>query len=80
MAVTAQALWYVGPGQAEIRGETLGPLASGTVRVCACHVTTVRALFHRSGNRSSAFPGGKRQGGGISHSRTWPGGIGWCRS
>jgi len=37
MAVTAQALWYVGPGQAEIRGETLGPLASGTVRVCACH-------------------------------------------
>lgn len=37
MAVTAQALWYVGPGQAEIRGETLGPLASGTVRVCARH-------------------------------------------
>lgn len=37
MAVTAQALWYVGPGQAEIRGETLGPLASGAVRIRARH-------------------------------------------
>jgi hypothetical protein len=37
MAVTAQALWYVGPGQAQIRDEVLGPLASGAVRVCARH-------------------------------------------
>ena len=37
MAVTAQALWYVGPGQAEIRDETLGSLASGAVRVRATH-------------------------------------------
>lgn len=37
MAVTARALWYVGPGQAEIRDETLGPLASGAVRVRATH-------------------------------------------
>ena len=37
MAVTAQALWYVGPGQAEIRDETLGPVPSGAVRVRARH-------------------------------------------
>ncbi len=35
--VTARALWYVGPGQAEIRNEVLGPLASGAVRVRAAH-------------------------------------------
>jgi threonine dehydrogenase-like Zn-dependent dehydrogenase len=29
----AQALWYVGPGQAEIRQERLAPLAEGQVRV-----------------------------------------------
>ena len=29
----AQALWYVGPGQAEIRPERLSPLADGQVRV-----------------------------------------------
>ena len=29
----AQALWYVGPGQAEIRTEWLAPLADGHVRV-----------------------------------------------
>ena len=29
----AQALWYVGPGQAEIRPERLPPLADGQVRV-----------------------------------------------
>lgn len=34
---TAQALWYVGPGRAEIRQENLGPLGQGMVRV--------RALF-----------------------------------
>jgi threonine dehydrogenase-like Zn-dependent dehydrogenase len=37
MAVTAQALWYVGPGQAEIRNEALGPLAAGAVRIHARH-------------------------------------------
>ena len=31
----AQALWYVGPGRAEIRQERLGPLAAGHVRVRA---------------------------------------------
>jgi threonine dehydrogenase-like Zn-dependent dehydrogenase len=35
MAVTAQALWYVGPGQAELRDEVLGPVPSGAVRVRA---------------------------------------------
>lgn len=35
--VTAQALWYVGPGRAEIRDETLGPVAPGAVRVRALH-------------------------------------------
>lgn len=34
---TAQALWYVGPGRAEIREEKLGPLAPGAVRVRALH-------------------------------------------
>ena len=33
----AQALWYIGPGKAEIREETLAPLGQGEVRV--------RALF-----------------------------------
>ena len=33
--LTAQALWYVGPGRAEIRQERLGPLAEGMVRVRA---------------------------------------------
>jgi hypothetical protein len=37
MAVTAQALWYVGPGQAQIQDEVLGPLAPGAVRVRARH-------------------------------------------
>jgi hypothetical protein len=37
MAVTAQALWYVGSGQAEIRDQTLGSLASGSVRVRATY-------------------------------------------
>ena len=32
---TAQALWYVGPGRAEIRPEPLGALAPGHVRVRA---------------------------------------------
>jgi NADPH:quinone reductase-like Zn-dependent oxidoreductase len=32
---TAQALWYVGPGKAEIRAETVAPLAPGEVRVRA---------------------------------------------
>ena len=35
MAVTAQALWYVGPGRAHIRDEVLGPLAPGTARIRA---------------------------------------------
>jgi NADPH:quinone reductase-like Zn-dependent oxidoreductase len=34
---TAQALWYVGPGRAEMREERLGPLAAGAVRVRALH-------------------------------------------
>jgi hypothetical protein len=34
-APTAQALWYVGPGRAEIREEKLAPLASGQVRMRA---------------------------------------------
>jgi NADPH:quinone reductase-like Zn-dependent oxidoreductase len=33
----AQALWYVAPGRAEIRTETLGPLAPGMARVRARH-------------------------------------------
>jgi NADPH:quinone reductase-like Zn-dependent oxidoreductase len=33
----ARALWYVGPGQAEIREERLPPLADGRVRVRALH-------------------------------------------
>lgn len=33
----AQALWYVGPGRAEIREEKLGSLAPGEVRVRALH-------------------------------------------
>ena len=32
---TAEALWYVAPGRAEIRREPLGPLAEGMVRVRA---------------------------------------------
>jgi hypothetical protein len=32
---TAQALWYIGPGRAEIRAETLAPLARDEVRVRA---------------------------------------------
>lgn len=34
---TAEALWYVAPGRAEIRREPLGPLAAGMVRVRALH-------------------------------------------
>jgi len=34
---TAEALWYVGPGRAEIRQERLGPLAEGAVRVRALY-------------------------------------------
>jgi hypothetical protein len=34
---TAQALWYVGPGRAEIRQERLPPLAAGHVRVRALY-------------------------------------------
>jgi NADPH:quinone reductase-like Zn-dependent oxidoreductase len=37
MAETAQALWYTGPGRAQIRVEALGLLASGAVRVRATH-------------------------------------------
>ena len=37
MAVTAQALWYVGPGQVQIRDEVLGPVAPGAVRIRARH-------------------------------------------
>jgi len=33
----AEALWYVGPGRAEIRRERLSPLADGMVRVRALH-------------------------------------------
>ena len=33
----AQALWYVGPGQAEIRPQRLAPLQDGQVRVRAVH-------------------------------------------
>jgi hypothetical protein len=33
----AQALWYVGPGRAEIRSERLAPLATGSVRVRALY-------------------------------------------
>jgi len=35
--ITAEALWYVAPGRAEIRREPLGPLAAGMVRVRALH-------------------------------------------
>lgn len=37
MAETAQALWYVGPGEAQILHETMGPLAAGNVRIRATH-------------------------------------------
>ncbi len=37
MAETARALWYVGPGQAQIRDEILGSPPAGTVRVRASH-------------------------------------------
>ncbi|MGZ9058656.1 MAG: dehydrogenase, partial [Burkholderiaceae bacterium] len=33
--LTAEALWYVGPGRAEIRQERVNPLAEGMVRVRA---------------------------------------------
>jgi threonine dehydrogenase-like Zn-dependent dehydrogenase len=35
MTISAQALWYVGPGKAELRAEPLAPLADGQVRVRA---------------------------------------------
>jgi hypothetical protein len=35
--VAAEALWYVGPGRAEIRAEQLPPLADGKLRVRAVH-------------------------------------------
>lgn len=35
--ITAEALWYVAPGRAEIRREPLGPLAPGMARVRALH-------------------------------------------
>jgi len=37
MAVTAQALWYVGPGRAHIQDEVLGAVAPGKVRIRARH-------------------------------------------
>ena len=37
MAETAQALWYTGPGTAQIQDEDLGPLSSGAVRIRATH-------------------------------------------
>jgi hypothetical protein len=33
----AEALWYVGPGRAEIRQEKLAPLVAGSVRIRALH-------------------------------------------
>jgi hypothetical protein len=35
--VSADALWYVGPGRAEIRTERLKPLGEGKVRVRALY-------------------------------------------
>jgi hypothetical protein len=37
VGATAEALWYVGPGRAEIRQERLEPLAEGRVRVRALY-------------------------------------------
>jgi hypothetical protein len=37
MAERAQALWYTGPGRAEIQHEALGPLVNGAVRIRATH-------------------------------------------
>jgi len=37
LSKTGAALWYVAPGRAEIREETLGPLTAGSVRVRALH-------------------------------------------
>jgi hypothetical protein len=37
MAEMAQALWYTGPGRAEIQDEALPPLPSGAVRIRATH-------------------------------------------
>src|SRR5262249_49602183 len=37
MAETAQALWYTGPGRAQIQHEALGPLPSGSARIRASH-------------------------------------------
>lgn len=36
-AIEAKALWYVAPGKAEIRGETLPPLDEGHIRIRALH-------------------------------------------
>jgi hypothetical protein len=35
--LSAEALWYVGPGRAEIRPERVGPLAEGMLRVRSCY-------------------------------------------
>jgi hypothetical protein len=37
MAGTARALWYVGPGRAQIQDEPLGPPTADTVRITATH-------------------------------------------
>jgi threonine dehydrogenase-like Zn-dependent dehydrogenase len=37
MARTARALWYVGPGRAQIQDEALGPPSAGAVRITATH-------------------------------------------
>src|SRR6185503_5025986 len=37
LSETGRALWYVAPGQSEIRDEPLGPLPAGAVRVRARH-------------------------------------------
>ena len=40
----AQALWYIAPGQAEIRQETLAPVAQGEARVRAPSARSAEGL------------------------------------
>ena len=54
----AQALWYAAPGRAELRGEPLGPLADGAVRIRTLHSALSRgteALIFRGGVPESEY-------------------------
>ena len=57
----AEALWYVGPGRAEIRRERLNPLAEGMVRVRALYGAVSRGteslIASRKGSRRANISG-----------------------